>query len=699
MSIKNHNECVSLLKEAQETEDDNREMCREADLFINKRDGQWEPAVISKWTNRPRYTFAEINPIIDGIMGEIEAMDFGINVTPAGNQATKDVAKLYSGMIRTIHNISKPTAGFVYNQAARVMVSTGFDAWRVVTDYRDDDSFQQDLMIKHIPNAQDCVWFDPNAELPDMSDSDFAWNLTSVTKRYFEKKWPEGSGQSVDQSLFQQSWFNKKPDEIVVGEALYKKTKYRELVLMTNGEVFVVDEDFMRVKDELAQAGIEVNRTRKRPYSVVYQRMFDQKDWLDSEKDTVFCYIPIVPVFGNFRISENKVIYWGMVEKLMDSQRVINYSESRKIEEGALSPKGKIWMTKDQAKSKSVKDTLRTLNVNNDPVQQYDHVEGQPPPQYTGTPPSNPNLIETTQTAQNFIQRTSGSYDEDRGTAPPRRSGIAIEKLQSKSNAPKRKWITSLEVAIAHTAEILIKAIPKVYDSQQIMVITGEDGSTDTVTLHKKVRDEQTGNVVTLNNLNQGKYGVVCKAGPAFHTKQAETVAAIVDYAQIDNTILQLGADVLLNNINAPGIDKLAARKRRQMVVEGLIPPDQMTDEEKELLKQQSENMSPVDRANLMIAEAELQRAQGENSERAIKAELEQTKLQLKQMELAMKAQKDQDSKMLDAMKQLNEQIKTQAETLKLIREASGAESIVSPAVTAAYEEQARELVESVKTQ
>ena len=697
MSI--HRECIKLLYEAQDTEFDNREMSREADLFLNKRDGQWEPQVLHTFSNRPRYTFDEVNPIVDGIMGQIKAMDFGATISPAGGQATKELALILSGMVRTIQNISKPTAKHVFNHAARVMVGTGFDAWRVVHDYRDDDSFQQDLMIKHVPNAQDSVWFDPNAQLQDMSDADFAWNLTSVTGKYYEKKWPDGSKQSVGQSRLSDTYTYKKPNEIIIGEYLYKKTKYRELVLMTNGEVYEVNEDFKKIKDELLQAGIDVHKTRKRPYDVVYQRMFDARDWLNEEKATVFCYIPIVPVFGNFRISENKIIYWGVVEKLMDPQRVINYSESRKIEEGALSPKGKVWLTKDQVKSKSVKETMRTMNTNNDPVQQYDFVEGQPPPGYIGSPPSNPNLIETTATAQNFVQRTSGTYDEDRGTAPPRRSGIAIEKLQTKSDAPKSKWFESLEIAIAHTCEILVKAIPKVYDSQQIMTITAEDGSVDTVTIHQKIRDQQTGEVVTINDLSQGKYSVLCKAGPAFHTKQSETVAAITDYAQIDPTILQLGGDVLLSNINAPGMDKIAARKRRQMVVEGLIPPNQMTEEEKQLLRQQAENMSPMDRANLMIAQAELQRSQGENEERAIKAELEQTKLQLKQVELQLKAQKDQDARMLEAMKQLNEQIKLQAETLKIIREASGAETMSSPTLATAYEEQARELTESIRTQ
>jgi hypothetical protein len=703
MRISDHKECLKLLGEAQENETDNREMSMEADLFLNKRDGQWEPQVLNTFKNRPKYTFDECNPIVDGIVGEIRSRDFGITISPAGGQASKEVAKVLEGMVRTIQRISKPSADHIFNTAARVMVGTGFDAWRVINEYRDDDSFNQDLMIQHIPNAQQCVWFDPNAVLQDMSDSEFAWCLTSLTGRVYDKKYPKGSRMSVEQGIRSQAYPYKKPEEIIIGECLYKKTKYRTLVQMSNGDVYVENEDFQQIVDELKAADITVNKTRKRPYDIVYQRHFDGSDWLTDEKETVFCYVPIVPVFGNFRITENKIIYWGIVEKLMDPQRVINYSESRKIEEGALAPKGKVWMSKEQAKSDSVKRTLSTLNTNNDPVQFYDYVEGQNPPSYVGSPASNPSLIETTQTAQNFVQRTSGTYDEDRGTAPPRRSGIAIEKLQVKSDSPKSKWFESLEIAIAHTCDIIVKAIPKVYDTMQTITLTGKDGTLDVTTLYKPVRDAQTGKIVYLNDLSQGKYSVACKSGPAFQTKQAETVAAITDYAQIDPTVLQLGGDLLLNNINSPGIDVLAARKRRQMLLGGLIPPNEWTEEEKVEMQQQQANkdadMTPLDKANMMLAQAEMTKAQSGAAEKAAKVQLEQTKLQLEEVKLQLSAQKDRDNRMLEAMKQLNEQVKLQAETLKLIREASGADVITTPTVVKAFEEQARELSQTVRSQ
>ena len=702
---KRHDETIKRLLEAQEAEYDNREMVREADAFLNKRDGQWEPHIIQKFGRKPRYTFDECNPLVDDILGEMMAADFSVRVTPSGPMSSKDTARIFEGVIRTIENISSATD--VYNQTARIMVGTGIDGWRIVQAFRDDNSFQQDLLIRKIHDFQNCVWFDPGAMEPTMEDADECWVLSSLTKRDYDKRFPEGSGQSVSQSYAQQIYSYKKPHEVVIGEHLYKVERDRELVLMSDGSVYEVNEDFNRVIDELAGDGVTAVRSRKRKYTVVYHRFFDGGDWLSSPTATVFCYLPVVPVFGNYRISESKVIYRGIVESVRDAQRLINYSESRRIEEGALAPRGKVWMTKEQAESDDVRESLETLNVNVEPVQFYDHAEGQSPPQYMGNPVSNPTLAETTKSAQNFIQRTSGTFDEARGAAPAHRSGEAVNLLQQKSDNPKRKWFAAMERAIQHTAKILVAAIPKVYDTQQQLILTGEDGSIDMVTIKKKVKDEQTNQIIELNDLSKGTYDTHCSSGPAFQSRQQETVTTINEMAAIDPSILEIGADVLLNNISAPGIDKIAERKRLKMVTSGIIPESQMTEDEKAMMANQDPPQPNfTEQANLQIAAAQEADIQGKNTERAAKMQLEQQKMKLKQVELQLKdqAQRDaanqqQQKQLVEAMLAMTEQVKMQAETLKFIKEAIGVDAILGPAPMRAFNKQAVDLNRSIGQQ
>jgi len=695
-----HTDCIKELEEAQKADHDLRQMVRESDHFLNKRDGQWEPEIISKWTNSPRYTFDQCNMVVDDIMGEMEQMDFDIRVHPAGDDASKDIAQAFEGIIRNIENVSG--ARFIYNSAARIMVGTGFAAWRVSHDFRDADSFQQDLFIEQVVNAQDSLWIDPNANRQDMSDADFAWILHSMTRTEYEKKYPKGSGLSVGSDIRTQVYTYKKSNEVIIGEYFYKKQKDRELALLSTGMVIEINDDFNAVKDDLERQGITVVRTRKRKEDIIYRKFFDGGDWLGDGEDTPFMFVPIIPVYGNFKISENKVIYWGAIEKLMDSQRVINYANSRKIEEVAFSPRGKYWATKDQATSLDVRKGLRTMNINTDPVQFYDYADGQPPPFFQGSPPSNPGLIEVSQTASQFIRETSGTFDEARGTAPAQRSGTAIDLLQMKSDNPKRKWFTAVEIALAHTCRILIKAIPKVYDTPQQLQTMSQDGTTDTINILTLVMDEQKGRMVPINDLSVGNYSITCSAGPAFHSRQQETVQALNELAQIDPSILAMGADVLLNNIASPGIELIAERKRAQMVAQGLIPPEQLTDDEKQKMQQQQQSQnqpSPMDQANLMIAQATAEDIQGKNQERAVKLQLEQQKLQLKQMELSLKNQQQSQRDTMELMKALVDQGKTQAETLKLIRESMGVDTVVGPETIEAYQDQSENLSRTIENQ
>ena len=288
-------------------------------------------------------------------------------------------------------------------------------------------------------------------------------------------------------------------------------------------------------------------------------------------------------------------------------------------------------------------------------------------------------------------------------------SSIGEEENKINLTYPSNQKLTEDQSKIVNDNFEKLKKVHRAIYDKEMEFDLGEYTHHDFGLLYKKVKDTQTDSIVELNNLRKGKYSVVCKAGPAFQSKQQETVTAINEMATIDPTILQIGSDVLLNNITAPGIDQIAERKRLMMVAQGVIPQSQMTEEEKKISAEQNAKkgeMSPLDQANLMIAQAQAQDIQGKNQERQTKLQLEEQKLQLKKMELAMKQRAedrklelDQQQQLVDAVTSATEQLKTQAETLKLIREAMGVETIVGGAPLAAFNEQATELTKDLKTQ
>lgn len=633
-----HQDVIELLDKCQQADKDNRQQVRESHLFLDKRDGQWEPYWWDSNEEKPRYTFDMVNPIVDQVASEIEQSDYDIKVSPAGGNATKDIALSYDGIIRNIEQMSN--AKTTYAQCARNMVIGGMDGWRVVQKYVDDNSFDQDLAIEHIGNFVDRVWFDPAAENQDKSDSRYAFVLHPMAKDEYEARFPEGSGEGVSDDREGEAYYDK-AECVVVGEFLYLESEDRELVMMSNGQVHEVNDDFEKVVDDLAVIGVtEVKRrTRKKHY--VCSRFFDAKDFLEDKKETVFCRIPVVPAYANYKIFENKTIYWGVVEKLLDPQRVMNYSVSREIEEGALAPRAKYWMTPAQAAG--YEDSLSTLNTNADPVQFY-NVDPETPsvPQQQGGAQVNPGLGRISEAMRQIIGQTAGMFAANMGDNPGLQSGVAIKQLQDRGSNSTMKYSRSLEIAVAATGRILKDAIPMVYDTERQVRILREDESYDMVPINQKVIDGKTGEIVTVNDLQVGTYDVTCRAGPSFRNRQQETIEAITTLAQTDPSLMQIAGDLLLQNISTPAASQIAERKRIQMIAAGLIPQSQMTEEELKEMQQkmqmQGQGQQAPDPA-MVLAQAEQMKAQAD----MMKAQIDAQKVQNETLKIQLQAQNDQN--------------------------------------------------------
>ena len=662
-----HSEVLIDLSAVQDAEVDVREASREAQLFLHKRDGQWETDVLND-PDRPRYTFDMTGPLIDQIAGEIENADFAIQVLPTGGGASQETAKVLSGLIRNIENVS--SADEIYDQSSRYMVESGLDGWEVKQKFVDGNSFDQDLVIEPISNYTDSVWFWPFKKW-DASDSPACVKLEAVSLQEYKRRWPQGGEQSVDSSRLSDAYFSKN-EYVIVGQLYYIKKQRRELLLMSNGQV-VDAQQAAPVLDEWAAQGITVARRRTREQDTVVSRLFDGSDWLNGPQDTVFSRLPIIPLIANFTNIEYKNVWRGAVEKLMDPQRVFNYSKSREVEEGALSPREKVWLTPEQASGHEA--TLATMNTNADPFQMYNvdpKVPNANPPQKMNGATINPGLKTLSDDMSGMMRNTAGLYAASLGDNPNVQSGIAISKLQDKGRLGSAKYFKAVVRAIRLTGRVLIEAIPKVYDTRRQVRILNEDGSFDMATLNQAVFDQDSSQLVTVNDLSIGKYDVTCKAGPSFKNRQQETVAAITDIGTVDPSFVELGGDILATNITAPGMDLLAQRKRQQLFQAGAIPFEQQTDPEKQQTIQAQQTPPPPD-PNMVLAQAEAGKAEAQQNRVIVQAQSQQRQEDRKDVQLMLDQQQQQFEQFQAAQQATTDQLNVQADTLKTLVEALGA--------------------------
>lgn len=632
-----HQWMLAALKKAQDDDHDNREMAREAHRFINERDGQWEEKWRDVYTGRPRYTFDLTNPMIEQITGSIAKSDYDIKVQPAGGKATKKTAEKYEGIIRHIEAISN--ASEIYSKSGRSMAVQGCNGWEVVQAYQDGDSFDQDLMIATVPNWVNRVWLGPHTE-QDGSDTPYAWKLVGLTEDEFKAKYPDRTVPASISTDAVYITYNGRQDLILVGMFYYKKAVPRELAIMSNGKTHVVDDTFEMVRDEYAMMGITEIRRRTRTVMKVCTRKFDNSGWIETKsKETVFeNWIPLVPCYANFDYNDDCVEYYGAVEKMMDWQRVYNYSMTREIEDGAFSPRMKYWMTTKQVAGHT--ETIQTLNTNNDPVQLYNHDPEVPgPPQYLGGAQVNQGLRVISENMRTGLPMSAGLFAASLGDNPGLQSGVAIEALQDRGDIGSNKYIEARTIAQRQTGRILVNAIPRVYDIGREVRILGDDGSVDVETIGEQVLDQQTGSIITIHDLSEGQYDVTCTAGASFTNRQSQTVDAMTKIGSVDPSVIQLGGDILADNINGPGMAVIAKRKRRQLFTAGVLTPDELTDEEQAELQQQQQQ-PPQEDPMMVAARAEEAKAQAD----LMAAQTKQFESQAEQQKVAAELrQKDQE--------------------------------------------------------
>lgn len=741
MDFENHDEVLNALKAEQQADYDMRNQARECSHFVNKRDGQWEPEIINRFKGKPRYTDDRVNPIVNQIVGEINNADFAIKVSPGSGEATKESAEIFEGLIRVIENISD--ASEIYNHAARVMTETGFAAWEIVQDYADGDTFDQDLMIKPIEDALDRVWFVGGDLSRTRKESEGVWVFDFVTPEYYEEKWPEGKKAS----LWNDSWsdvYYYKTDFIQVARFFYKESYTIKLLRLSDGRIVEDDDDFRMIQDDLEMQGIVIEEEREREDYRVKVRYMDASGWLDDAEDTVFNHLPIIPVYANYKVNERKILYRGVVDKLIDMQRVHNYAFSRNVEEVALSPRKKLMMTKKQAQGHE--NQLRSLNTNMDPVQFWNpDPEAGTPPFEAGAPTPNQAVIQLTQSSEQAIGNAAGLFSANMGDNPGLQSGVAIEKQIDKGNNGTSEYFEAMQVAITRTAKVLVDTIPEVYDATRQVRLLGEDGSVSFKVLNQPVIDNDTGQVVTINDLSLGNYAVACDIGAKYKNRMQESAEQFALIAQRDPSIMQLAADIWFKNMEAPGFDSVAERARAQMMNAGMIPPEQMTEEERAQYEQaqaQAQQQPQTDPAAMAMAEAEMLKGQAEmlnaqnkqaelqlnaqklqleaskiqlgrqsqiektQSETALnvaKVEQEQQKIDLSQSEQQfnqmMEIQKTQAQQLMEAQRMQAEQIKMMAETMEKIKNAMGVDAIVSPQGVEAYQQVTEGLTDAIEQQ
>jgi len=544
-------EAVQFLKFCNDADTMNRQEALEDLKFVSG--DQW-PVELQNSRNlesRPVLTINKLDGYCRQVANQQRQQRPRIKVHATNTHEQMVEAQDIQGIIRHIEVNSN--ADHAYDNAFDYAVRMGWGFMRVRTDYVNEDSFDQEIYIDPVDNPF-TVYFDPNSILPDGSDAEKCLITTMMSKEVFRSMYPDNDdGTSFTQrgtGDSQSEWITK--EDIRLAEYYYTVREKAKLYLLSDGSsTFADDKDFF---NRLDMAGITVIDTRESfKKTIKYKKLtaievIEERDWPSR-------YIPIVPVYGRHVVIGDKRKKFGMVRYAKDSQRMYNFWQTSITESIALAPKAKWVMAEGQ--DEGHENDWAQANIKSFPLLRYKQtdIEGRtaPPPQRLQPEPPPAGTMAAAGMVSDDIKAIMGIFDPAQ-LGQGNISGKALNGQQQQFDLTNYDYYDNLTRSIAHVGKIILDLIPKIYDTQRILRIIGEDGKPDMLPLNQR---DAIGNI--LNDTSIGQYDVVMETGPGYNSKRQEAVDAMMPLLSKPE-LFNIAGDLVFRNMDFPGADVIADR-------------------------------------------------------------------------------------------------------------------------------------------
>jgi hypothetical protein len=584
-----------------EADSENRENGMDNLRFATIPGEQWELNQKQERGDRPCYEFNKIRINGKKIINEIRANRPGGKAigTEEGDVGT---AEILTGLIRNILNNSDFDS--VTDYEAEYQVFAGMGAWRLTTDYKSEDSFEQCIKVEAIENPF-CLFSDPFCRDPLKRDAD-DWILTEkISKDEYERRWPKKKLSDINFDNYDNydDWMSD--DSVRIGEYWYKEQYDKEIWQLQDGKVVDASTDeakYIPSEDIKKKRALKANK--------IMMFIASGESILEGPHEWAGERFPFVQIYGEYFIVDGKAIWYGLPQWAKDPQRSYNITRTAATESVMLAPQAKFWATEKQADGYT--DQWAIAHKQNFPFRLYN-----PDPEAPGAPPSSPGpdipigLINESALSSKEIDDVTGVFADDRGQQFSQ-SGRAIYARQQQGRITTFNYQDNITKGVKLTWELLVDLIPKIYDTEQELRVLGSDGAENYVRINTFVQGPN-GEPIKINDLSIGRYDVVISSSPSFETRRQEAAETYQTLMQNNPTLFGVAGDLIVKSFDLPYAEEISQR------IKAILPPE---------VKQELVKNVPPEVQQLM--------AQAQQS-------MQQVQLQMQQVEAAaQQVQKDQ---------------------------------------------------------
>ena len=454
----------------------------------------------------------------------------------------------------------------------------GYSVLRAKTKYRNNDTFDQDIVLTKSRDPTLC-FFDPMAKRLSKSDGRYCGEYCPMVSDEFHRRFPdykkdieeiknETSSGYDSNGAIKWKYKNGTKDIILVVDYYCVESRNKRKVLLADGST-KSESEYNKAKKESDTPDLfpAVVKRRTVREEFVKRYVFCGNDILEEE-EMPFKKIPYIFVDGNsafvYKDSDSSEIQqvtssyiWNAIgaQKMLNHtcQTMANFSENLMMqkmiadERAVVDPEA--W-TSPQTASTLLK---RSIDDNGAPVPE--------PVIFVNQQDLPASVLNTFSSMQNVMQNTFGSYDAMLGINQKDLSGIAIQEGATQNNAVAMPYVNGYLDAISAAAELILDAIPVIHVTPSTIPVMDEEGKRSFVRVNDILPDGSPDPGSIQLDYKENELNVEVSSGYSFEVQKDKSLKMLSQlmgvFPQMAQTIDTYGQEVILDQINIRGIEKL----------------------------------------------------------------------------------------------------------------------------------------------
>lgn len=607
---------------------------------------QWDDSLLGESQLEYRGEFNIIRKGMRHILSLLANRDVAVDFEPIEvGRGSSELSDLMDGLYRT--TIRKLESREAFRIGRQETVTCGFGAWELQNEYNGVGN-NQDIVRSPIYEANNTLFWDPNAILEDKSDATHVSIIKAFSREGLEDYTEELTGErflpgnfKTPEESYTFPWIIEN-ERYFLGRFYYRDTmieRVHTFVDMMGAPLEIRDAD-MDVRERfLLDGGYQYHSTMERERHCVTRYIATGQDILEEVR-VPGEHIPVVPMYGERQYVEGEEHYEGIVRLAKDPQRLRNFQLSYLASIVGQSPRRKPIFTADQIEGFEQFYELDGSR-NNFPYLLQHRVTAmgeELPLGPVGEMPEQP----MPQALAASIELSRQAVEDVINPGLPQNlsdidmSGRAVEEVGARMDQQSALFQESYKTALRRDAVVFASMAAEIYDTPRQVTVTSPDGKRSQSQLMIPQFNGRTGQIEVMNDLTQAKFEIYADLRENYETEEKEVRAdtrELITMLPPEDPIRQILLLKYLERVPGSSFDDIRTFATNQLIRQGIREPE--SEEEIAIAEQAAQQAQEPD-ANTLLAMAEMEKARADQAAATVK----QYEAETKRLDLGLKAQK-----------------------------------------------------------